>query len=374
MLTLHISNGARVQEQMPLPMPLEEINRQMEALRAKGQPGDGFFISNVDSAVSSLGWHLQYTKLDGDSTFQKLNRLAEAIDKMGTTGCYHLSKALPADSQLNLDGVLRAAVHVKPGSLKNYEIIPKVTSHQELGKWLVEHDRLDEKVPESVRPYLHYGDLGLNYCIQNEGTFLSTGYVGIRPGAMERVQEEQGVLHLTLATAERWYYLTLPASEEAMERAKRDLDVEDFAQAGITAAKFSISQLDSIIPLDTICVEDANALALCLKEMEREDGEVTKFCAVLEVEQPGTFAEALNIAMDRDDYELVPEDMDEYGRQVLRRTGADDEVIDTIDGYMDFEKLGEDSLEADGVRRTEYGMIRRLSAPFPPQEFGQTMC
>ena len=35
--------------------------------------------------------------------------------------------------------------------------------------------------------------------------------------------------------------------------------------------------------------------------------------------------------------------------------------------------LGTDSLEEDGVRRTEYGLIRRLSAPFPLQEIGQTM-
>ena len=373
MLTLHISNGTRVREQISLPMPLEEINRQMEAIRAKGQPGDGFFVSNVDSAVSGLGWHLQYTKLDDESTFQKLNRLAESIDTMGPAGHYHLSKALPADCQLNLDGVLQAAVHVKPGSLENYEIIPNVTTPQELGKWLVEHDRLDERVPESVRPYLHYSDLGLNYCIQNEGIFLPGGYTGIYPGSMERVLEEQSVLHLTLATSERWYYLTLPASEEALERAKRDLDVEDFAQAGISVVKFSAPQLDSMIPLDTICVEDANELALCLKEMEQENGALTKFCAALEVEQPGTFAESLNIAMDRYDYGLVPEDMDEYGRQVLRRAGADDEVIDTIDGYMDFAQLGTDSLEEDGVRRTEYGLIRRLSAPFPLQEIGQTM-
>ena len=60
--------------------------------------------------------------------------------------------------------------------------------------------------------------------------------------------------------------------------------------------------------------------------------------------------------------------MDEYGRQVLRRAGADDEIIDTVDGYMDFAQLGKDSLEADGVRRTEFGLVRRLSMPFPEQQ------
>ena len=78
--------------------------------------------------------------------------------------------------------------------------------------------------------------------------------------------------------------------------------------------------------------------------------------------------------MDIDDYERVPEDMDEYGKQVLRRIGADDEIIDTIDGYMDFSQLGADSMVEDGVRRTEFGLVRRLSEPFPPeQQIGQTM-
>ena len=149
--------------------------------------------------------------------------------------------------------------------------------------------------------------------------------------------------------------------------------MEDFSQADITAVKFSAPQLNSLIPLDTITVEDANELALCLKEMEQEDGGIMKFCAVLEVEQPDTFAEALNIAMDRDNYELVPEDMDEYGKQVLRRIGADDELLDTIDGYMNFDQLGKDSVSEDGVRRTEFGLVRRLSSPFPTQEIGQTM-
>ena len=59
---------------------------------------------------------------------------------------------------------------------------------------------------------------------------------------------------------------------------------------------------------------------------------------------------------------------------MLRRAGADDEIIDTIDGYMNFAQLGADSLEEDGVRRTEFGLVRRLSTPLPPeQEIGPVM-
>ena len=374
MLKLNVSSGGRVTGQLNLPMPLDEMKRQLDTIRTQYQVRGALGIHTTDCAIPGISWHLSHTILGSDSTLQKLNQLAEVMDGLNTAGLYHLSKSLDTEFQQSLDDVLRIASHVKPCSMNCYEVIPGVTTEQELGKWLVEHDRLEDKVPETLRPYLDYRSIGIDYRNEHEGEFLSGGYTGIRAGAMEQVQEEQSVLQLTLATADRWYYLRLPASEEEMTQAKRDLDVEDFSQAGITAVKFSAPQLNSLIPLDAVSVEDANALALCLKEMEQEDGEEMKFCAVLEVEQPETFAEALNIAMDRDDYELVPENAEEYGKQVLRRIGADDEIIDTIDGYMDFAQLGSDSLAEDGVRRTEFGLVRRLSNPFPPEpEIGQAM-
>ena len=374
MLTLYISASGMSAVRLDLPMSLDEMKRQMEIVRTKEQSNRPVLIYGTESQIPILRYHLQSVKLDNDATLQKLNQLAETIDGMNAAGHYHLSKSLDPESQQSLDDVLRIAAHIKPASLACYEVIPGVTSHQELGRWLVEHDRLEDKVPETLRPYLDYRSIGIDYCNSHEGEFLADSYTGIQSGAMEQVLEEQGVLRLTLSTAKGTFPLSFPASDERLEQAKRALDVEDFAQAGITAVKFSSPYLDGLLPLDTITVEDANTLALCLQEMEQEDGELMKFCAVLEVEQPGAFTEAVSIAMDRDDYELVPEDMDEYGKQVLRRTGADDEVIDTIDGYMDFSRLGEDSMAEDGVRRTEFGLARRLSKPFPPApEIGQAM-
>ena len=373
MLKLNVSSG-RILEQLKLPVPLDEFKRKVDEIRLAGQPNTVPTVLNADSSVPALNWHLQQIRLDSDSTFQKLNQLAETLDGLNAAGRYHLSKSLDPEIQQNLDDVLRIATHIKPGSMNCYEVIPGVTSHQDLGKWLVEHDHLGDKVPEALRPYLNYRSIGIDYCNEHEGEFLTDGYTGIRSGAMEQVMEEQGVLRLTLSTAKGTFALSFPASDERLEQAKRALDVEDFAQASITAVKFSSPYLDGLLPPDTITVEDANTLALCLQEMEQEDGELLKFCAVLEVEQPDTFTEAVSIAMDRDDYERVPEDMDEYGKQVLCRAGADNEVIDTIDGYMDFAQLGRDFMEEDGVRRTEFGLVRRLSKSFPPApEIGQSM-
>ena len=51
----------------------------------------------------------------------------------------------------------------------------------------------------------------------------------------------------------------------------------------------------------------------------------------------------------------------------------DDEAIYELDGYMDFEKYGQDCMENDCVTKTEFGLLRRLDPPFPEQRQGQQM-
>jgi len=127
-----------------------------------------------------------------------------------------------------------------------------------------------------------------------------------------------------------------------------------------------------LIPVDCITVENATGMALCLQRIKAEGG-MSKYCAALEVEEPSTFTEALDLAMDIDDYELVSGSEQEYARKALRRIGADDELLDTIDGYTDFDSLGRAMMEEDGVRQTGFGLVRRLSKPFPEPEIGQAM-
>ena len=112
-------------------------------------------------------------------------------------------------------------------------------------------------------------------------------------------------------------------------------------------------------------VVDADKLALEIEGMKQIDGELMKYLSALCVENPSTFQEALEIAYHIDDYERVPDNREEYGKEALRRIGADGEMIDTIDRYMDFEQFGTDMMVEDGVRRTEFGLVRRLSEPFP---------
>ena len=75
-----------------------------------------------------------------------------------------------------------------------------------------------------------------------------------------------------------------------------------------------------------------------------------------------------------DNYQRITEDAYGYGQQRLQETlGLDDEAIYELDGYMDFEKYGQDCMENDCVTKTEFGLLRRLDPPFPEQTQGQQM-
>ena len=186
-------------------------------------------------------------------------------------------------------------------------------------------------------------------------------------------EETPKAMLLTLTASEQSYPLVLPASEKQLGQAKESLRIEGFAQAVIASAEYTAPYLNRLIPMDSITVEDANEMALCLQRLKK-DGEIMKYCAALEVEEPSTFTEALDMAIDIDDYELISDSEREYGRQALRRMGANDEVLEAIEGCTDFDRLGSEMMDEDGVRQTGFGLVRRLSKPFPPaQEPDQQM-
>ena len=110
----------------------------------------------------------------------------------------------------------------------------------------------------------------------------------------------------------------LPATKEELERVKRTLGIDCFAEAAVTKVSFSVPYIDEHIPTTGVCVEDANELAWAIEGMQCEDGELLKYLSVLSVEQPGTMQEALRCAMNLDDYGYVVDT--EHYRYCLRCT------------------------------------------------------
>ncbi len=327
-------------------------------------------MTEFSSPVEGLYKYVRSIDLDSKYDFDKLHTLAEKVSTMNAKQCWIFSGALAANSINGIDDVLKIA-----DSLEEYILVPNVNTDAELGRYIAVASQInaDPRFPEAAWPYLDFAKIGAEYYADHGGAYTYGGYVLRKQSAQPEMRKDGALISLQLETSEKICVLRLPAMEEELDAAKEQLGIESFTQARVERVDFLVPYLEEHIPTECVCVEDANELALSIDEMNQHDGMLLKYLSILEVCRPETMSDALRYATDIDDYERVPDDADEYGRSVLRRIGADDELIDTIDGYMDFAALGETSMEEDGVRRTEFGLIRRCSSPFPEETQGLQM-
>ena len=320
------------------------------------------------SLFLNLAQYISGADLEEEADIRRLNVLAGMMDGMSVKDQQLLSGALDAESVNGLDDVLRVVY-----SLGQYEFIEGVTTDKELGGWLVEHGQAEVEFPKEVWPYLDYAGIGRSYYADHGGAYTPSGYVKRREAVQMQAEEASPAFTLTLASAAGAVRLDLPAEDAEMERAKRALGLDSLDSAAIRDVEIGYPWAH-LLPTDAITLEDVNVLAQCVRAMSGE--ELRVFGAVLEVEGPCSLHEAGTIAMDINDYELVTSSEREYAITALGYAGADDEVLDMLEGFTDFDALGRAEMEADGVRQTSFGAVKRLSAPWPEQgpEIGQTMC
>ena len=345
-----------------LPAGPADVKRTLSTLRDGLEPDAPVRISGVCGNAYSLHGYIRQANLENEDDLQKLNQLAKLFDGIGVEQQEFFSGALDAESINGLNDVLRVA-----SSLAQYEFIEGVTTDKELGGWLVEHGLAGVDFPEQVRPYLDYAGIGAGYYAEHGGAYTAHGYVKRRETVQTQAVDDKPVFALTLASALGTYRLNLPASDN--ELANAQLTVGSLGGTIISDVQIGYSW-GHLLPLDSITPDDANTLAQYVRSMS--ETELRTFGAALEAEVPVTFTQAACIAEDIDDYELVDVTEGEYARNGLRMAGAGDEIFDLLDGYTDYERLGQAMMEEDGVLATSYGQIKRLSTPFPNRrEWGQ---
>ena len=171
------------------------------------------------------------------------------------------------------------------------------------------------------------------------------------------------------------YALVLPADEEYLDAVKAYLDIDVFADAMLCDIRFKVPYIGELIrDMDCPAVEDYNDFAEALEDIWQQDGALLTYTAVLEAERPDTLRGACELLRNLDNYQRITEGAYGYGQQRLQETlGLDDEAIYELDGYMDFEKYGQDCMGNDCVTKTEFGLLRRIEPPFPEQRQGQRM-
>ena len=198
----------------------------------------------------------------------------------------------------------------------------------------------------------------------------------LSPAEPWRDESRDEMLRMTLrVNGKPDYTLVLPADEEYLDAVKNYLDIDVFADAMLCDIRFKVPYIGELIR-DTDCpaVEDYNDFSEALEDIWQKDGMLLTYAAVLEAERPDTLRGACELLRNLDNYQRITEGAYGYGQQRLQETlGLDDEAIYELDGYMDFEKYGQDCMENDCVTKTEFGLLRRLDPPFPEQRQGQRM-
>lgn len=222
-------------------------------------------ISGVNSPIPSLYPYIQHADLESGADLEKLNTLDARINGMTQEEQRLFSGAL----ELECTGDLDFAVHVA-NSLDRYEIFPKIKTDEDLGRFLVDTAFITGKFrfPEEARPYLDYARIGAEQRDALGGAYTAYGFVKRREEAPVQEETPKAML-LTLTASEQSYPLVLPASEKQLGQAKESLRIEDFAQAVIASAEYTAPYLNRLIPMDSITVEDANEMALCLQRLKK---------------------------------------------------------------------------------------------------------
>ena len=366
MIQLKLSKqGMREGVALNLPATPAEVSEACAWFERLGISQNDVKIVGASSPVRTLDKYIvSHGDIHRDGDLDKLNTLAEQLERMDKRQRNILGGAIDAESIGSLDDVLEVSSH-----LDRYVIFPNIVSNEELGRFLVEVGHKD--FPEETYPYLNYAAIGMEYYTNNGGAYGPGGYVCRKTEQDQQVQVQKPLITIQLYSAKlsharaEPYRLALPARDEELEQAAKVLGVEEIAAASIVTAEVGDEMLKGLLPDECNSVEVANHLAMSIEELWQREELYQKYLAVLTVEQPETMEDALHYTLRLDDYELVPEDDYEYGQTVLRRHGATDEVLGKLIGYMSMEGLGRDARADDGVRKTEFGSIRRCSEPFP---------
>lgn len=183
MITLHLTRADDYEGvYLPLPTSPAEIG---EAWGALDNISDDVASTRIVGAVSNvwgIGQYLKKADVNNSAEFEKLNRIAELTGSLDRDQCRIFEGALNAESVDSLDDVIAIGER-----LDQYLLLSGVNTDRELGAYLVETGVMP--FDESVRPYLDYTKIGIEYYVNHGGAYATGGYVLRRDSAEQALQD-----------------------------------------------------------------------------------------------------------------------------------------------------------------------------------------
>ena len=331
MILLTLSRGKGEETvRLQLPASPAEIGETFAFLDRISLDTTATAILDVSSNVPVLYRCLYDVDVEDSEQFQKLQKLAERTEALSPAKAAIFSGALDAECVWNLEGALTVA-----DRLDEYMLVNNVSSDSELGIYLV--NKGITPFPDRFKPYINYARVGAEYREKHGGEYSSGNYVQKKTPELLENERLDGVFRIWMENPcpvrvqSETAQITLPATFEQLESARQLLGVDSLNMAKLTRVEALRPYLGEYLPLQgmDLRLEQLDELAENIRIMDQEDGALLKYLSVLEVEQPATLQEALRFSIELDDYERVPDDPEEYGKQVLERIGADEELIST---------------------------------------------
>ena len=367
MVTLFLrqgETGKQVLLSFPATTPAEkaDVTATMEQLKSMSKT---VTIQGAASEVMNLGLYLSGVDLAAEGEVERINQLAERLERMSEVDCDKFAGMLDANSITGTRDILQLTER-----LDDYVILPGCGSAHSIGKYLMDCGAFP--VPEKLIGYINYEAVGIEFCDAHGGAVCSRGYVVRKEGLPKAVlddlyvqtQQEACLELITLylrTETEKKHKLTLPTNDSKLAAIQVQLDAVRIDRVQYFAPYFA-----ELIPENgKPSIEDYNELAKAFARMDTENGELLKYASVLSVEKPETMQDALRLALDLDNYERISGNLYDYGVKLLQEQfDLNDECIYELEGYMDFTRYGQDQAERAGFVQTEFGRVRSLDQRF----------
>lgn len=370
MLKVHLKNADDTERHLIVFPKSERTQRQ--ALNGKEE--NVFEIKAVESPLDGLDRHMAGMMIRPRQGLHELEFLDRHIEGMTEKEKTVFQAAMEIEKPQNMAELINLACN-----LDKFALYADAASYEELGRHVLEK----VEVPADAAPYLDYRAAGEQYAGTHAGCFTGQGYV-VRTGeAIEPVYTEgcpptpgydkSCVIRAWLQTPfyaaghYNLYPLSLPASEERLALAAKNLGVEELDEKMVSYISSPVRELESFLPFSKK-IQEMNAFAGLLAEKgilgNTESRE--KLFAALEAEVPADMSQAMEIAEGLGNYIILPDDVKtaaDYAYYFLEE--AQIYVDEAIEPFLDYELLGKCQMNKDGVVQTEYGMIRREDRRIP---------
>ena len=367
MLAIRIGFEDTISEQIVLPMSStdeEAVKKILAAGRAENQP---VAILTLVSPVQPLADRITGMDYGEEQIRKELGFLESRLRHMTRKEQDVFSVAL----RLEEPGTLKEIINLSY-NLDSYDLLEDISDPGRVAAELLRRGKQLE-IPEELYPMLDVERIRDSYFADHKGDYCPSGLVLKREDGvfMEVYQDtfpDPGydknslfLLHLRRSSRNGMvnFSLAVPAEEERMELAKKEMGIQEFSECQWNQYGGPLDELRDYLPVGSK-IEKLNYLAWVLKKQVLDGTEQTieKLKAVLTAECPRDLNEAAVVVSDLSRYEIQTdfEKPENYARWRIQNDDAL-HISKFFEAYLDWNALGRALMKRDAVRWSEQGTV-----------------